>query len=137
MNSAFIKAQLALCAGEGSATSRSARRDPGRYLPRARAFGETVKQIHHIPPRRFNAVSNPSPTEEVAFDRMALVAPVKDQLDLSRLVMALRSLSVFFFFRSSNSHFTGLISPLVLHHLTPVHMPNIRLPSESQTRTAL
>jgi hypothetical protein len=91
----------------------------------------------HIPPRRFNAVSNPSPTEKVGFDRMALVVPVKDQLDLSRLVMALRSLSVFFFFRSSNSHFTGLISLLVLHHLTPVHMANIRLPSESQTRTAL
>jgi hypothetical protein len=46
-----------------------------------------------------------------------------------------RSLLVFFF-RSSSSHFTGAISPSALHHLVPVHIPNILVPSESQTRTA-
>ena len=49
---------------------------------------------------------------------------------------ALRSLSVFFRL-SSSSHFTGATSPLVLHHLVPVHIPNILVPSESQMRTAL
>jgi hypothetical protein len=38
---------------------------------------------------------------------------------------------------SSSSHFTGAISPSELHHFVPVHIPNILVPSESQTRTAL
>jgi hypothetical protein len=42
--------------------------------------------------------------------------------------MAFRSCFVFFF-RSSSSHFTGLISPLVLHQWVPVQMPKTRLPS--------
>jgi hypothetical protein len=41
-----------------------------------------------------------------------------------------------FFRLSSSSHFTGAISPLVLHHLLPVHMPSILDPSASQTRMA-
>ena len=42
-----------------------------------------------------------------------------------------------FLFRTSSSHFTGLIGPLVLHHLSPVQIPKILVPSESHTRTAL
>ena len=37
---------------------------------------------------------------------------------------------------SSSSHLTGEISPLELHHLVPVHIPNLLVPSASQTRTA-
>jgi hypothetical protein len=37
---------------------------------------------------------------------------------------------------SSSSHLTGAISPLELHHLVPVHIPNLLVPSASQTRTA-
>ena len=32
-----------------------------------------------------------------------------------------------FFFRSSSSHLAGVISPLVVHHRSPVHMPSIRI----------
>jgi len=42
-----------------------------------------------------------------------------------------------FFGRSSSSHFAGTISPCVLHHFAPVHMPCTRSPLSSQTRTAL
>jgi hypothetical protein len=48
---------------------------------------------------------------------------------------AFRSFFVFFFL-SSSSHLAGDISPLVLHHRSPVHMPSIFVPSASQTRTA-
>ena len=92
MNSTFIKASSPLCRrrkrnfAQRAQRSRPLSSEGKRDAPKGRL---TVKQIHHISPRRFNAVLNPSPTEEVASDRMALVAPVKDQLDPSRLVMAL------------------------------------------------
>ena len=78
----------------------------------------------------------PACSHSITLMKWRLILLPTGQINFLSLAMALRSLSVFFF-RSSSSHFTGLISPFALHHLVPVQMPSVRLPSESQTRTAL
>ena len=77
--------------------------------------------------------------EQVLFDEIRCLdapRPASIHFSSSERRSAFSSFLVFFGL-SSSSHLTGLISPLALHHFSPVHMPSMRLPSGSQTRTAL